>query len=134
MLGKVQKRLGKWTSLTVSDLTSLNIESAKMAYLSASNTSTMRDIRLLDESITLANAFQLSGYSSVVGSLWGVMDPCTAEVARSVYEWILKDGILDIRLSAEGLHKAVHSLRDRTRTRHSNDDPLIWATYIHNGV
>ena len=56
--------------LTVSDITSLNIESAKLAYLSACHTSSMRNFRLLDESISLSSAIQLSGYPSVVGSLW----------------------------------------------------------------
>ena len=77
--------------LTVSDLTSLNIESAKLAYLSACHTSTMRDFHLLDESISLSSAVQLSGYPSVVGSLWQVRDSHSAEVARDVYTWILKE-------------------------------------------
>ena len=65
-------RLKDWktSSLTVSDLVSLNIKSAKFAYLSACHTSTTRDFRLLDESISLSSAIQLSGYPSVVGSLW----------------------------------------------------------------
>ena len=109
----------KTAPLTVSDLTSLNIESAKLAYLSACHTSAMRDFRLLDESISLSSAIQLSGYPSVVGSLWQVKDSHSAEVARDVYEWILEgDGELDVRRSAEGLHKAVRNLRDRTRTLH----------------
>ena len=123
--------------LTVSDLISLNIESAKFAYLSACHTSTMRNFRLLDESINLSSAIQLSGYPSVVGSLWQVRDSHSAEVARSVYEWILKDGKFDGRRSAEGLHKAVRSLRDRTRVKFRStmeNDPLIWASYIHIGI
>ena len=62
----------KIAPLTVSDLTSLNIESAKFAYLSACHTSAMRNFHLLDESISLSSAIQLSGYPSVVGSLWQV--------------------------------------------------------------
>ena len=103
--------------LTVSDLTSLNIESAKFAYLSACHTSAIRDFGLLDESINLSSAIQLSGYPSVVGTLWHVGDNHSAEVARSVYQWILKDGKLDIERSAEGLHKAIRDLRDSTRVK-----------------
>lgn len=123
--------------LTVSDLTSLNIESAKFAYLSACYTSTMRNIRLLDESINLSSAIQLSGYPSVVGTLWHVGDRDSAEVARSIYEWILKDGKLDVRRSAEGLHKVIKTLRNRTRVKFRStmeSDPLIWAPYIHIGI
>jgi len=121
----------KDVSLTVSDLTSLNIESAKFAYLSACHTSAMRDFRLLDESISLSSAIQLSGYPSVVSSLWQVRDSDSAEVAREVYSWILNDG-LDAQRSAEGLHKAVRDLRNKMRG--SQSDPLVWAPYIHVGI
>jgi CHAT domain-containing protein len=120
--------------LTVSDLTSLNIESAKLAYLSACHTSATRNFRLLDESISLSSAIQLSGYPSVVGSLWQVNDTHSAELARDVYAWILKGkGGLDVRRSAEGLHKAVRGLRDRTRFMRKHD-PLVWAPFIHVGI
>jgi CHAT domain-containing protein len=123
----------KTAPLTVSDLTALNIESAKFAYLSACHTSTTKNFRLLDESISLSSAIQLSGYPSVVGSLWQVDDNHSAKVARDVYAWILGDGRLDVQRSAEGLHKAVHGLRDRMRFRRKND-PLAWAPFIHVGI
>jgi hypothetical protein len=122
----------KNSPLTVSDLTSLNIESPKFAFLSACHTSAMRDIRLLDESIHLSSAIQLSGYPSVVGSLWEVGDH-SAHVATVVYEWILSEGGINAERAAEGLHKAVRDLRDRTRVRERHD-PLIWAPYIHVGI
>ena len=102
----------KTASLTVSDLMSLNIESAKLAYLSACHTSATRDFRLLDESISLSSAIQLSGYPSVVGSLWQVTDSHSAEVAKDVYAWILEGGSgLDTQRSGEGLHRAIRTLR-----------------------
>lgn len=126
--------------LTVSDLTSLSIEFAEFAYLSACHTSSTRDFNLLDESISLSSAIQLSGYPSVVSTLWQVADRSSAEVARDVYSWIL-DGRdkLDIDRSAEGLHWAVRALRDRTctvpgLTKKAQNDPLVWAPYIHVGV
>jgi len=120
--------------LTVTDLVSLNIESAKFAYLSACHTSAMRNIELLDESINLSAAIQLSGYPSVVGSLWQVRDTSSAEIARGVYEWILKgDRKFDAERSAEGLHKAVCQLRESTRIIKKHD-PLTWAPFIHVGI
>ena len=126
----------KTASLTVSDLTSLNIESAKLAYLSACHTSATRDFRLLDESISLSSAIQLSGYPSVVGSLWQVMDRHSAKVAKDVYTWILEGGgEFDTQRSGEGLHRAIRTLRDKTRiTLRSANDPLVWAPYIHVGI
>lgn len=93
----------------------------------------MRDLRLLDESITLSSAIQLCGFSSVVGSLWQIVDIYTAEIAKNIYKWILQEGEFDVRRSAEGLHKAVRNLRDRTRMKERND-PLVWASFIHIGV
>jgi CHAT domain len=128
----------KTGSLTVSDLVSLNIQYAKLAYLSACHTSSTRDFRLVDESINLSSAVQLSGYPSVVGNLWNVNDSHSAEVAMHVYAWILEgDGGFDARRSAEGLHKAVRILRERTHIKLRSSiesDPLVWAPYTHVGI
>ena len=126
----------KTVPLTVSDLTSLNIELAKLAYLSACRTSTTRDIDLLDESISLTSAVQLSGYPSVVGTLWQVGDNYSAEVARDIYKWNLEgNGGFAARRSAEGLHNAVRNLRDKTRVNSRyRSDPLVWAPYIYIGI
>lgn len=118
--------------LTVSDLAAINVGSVRLAYLSACQTSTMRDFRLLDESISLSSAFQLSGYPSVVGSLWQITDSHSAEIARDLYKWILQDE-LDVRRTAEGLHKAVRDLRERSRYI-TRTDPLVWASFVHVGV
>ena len=119
--------------LTVLDFVSLNIGSARFAYLSACHTSAMKNIRLLDESINLSAAIQLSGYPSVVGSLWQVKDSSSAEIARAVYEWILEDSNFDAERAAEGLHKAVHQLREKTRIMKKHD-PLTWAPFMHVGI
>jgi CHAT domain-containing protein len=93
----------------------------------------MRNFHLLDESISLSSAIQLSGYPSVVGSLWQVIDRHSAEVAKDVYAWILEGGELEVQRSAEALHKAVRALRNRTRFCMKNN-PLVWASFIHVGV
>jgi CHAT domain-containing protein len=124
----------KDASLTISDIASLYIESARFAYLSACHTSTMRAFRLLNESISLSSAILLCGYPSVVSSLWQLMDNHSADVTGDVYKWILQgENGLDFRRSAEGLHKAVRNLRDRTRFA-KKTDPLVWASYIHVGI
>ena len=125
--------------LTVSDLTSMNIKLPQFAYLSACDAASIRDFSLLDESIHLSSAILLAGYPSVVGTLWNVWDDHSAEIAKDVYFWMLEGGKLDPLRSAEGLHRAVRALRDRTRivpgfSRKVSNDPLVWAPYIHLGV
>ena len=133
--------LNDWQTspFTVSDLTALNNQQAQFAYLSACHSASTSDFRLLSESIDLSSAMQLAGYPSVIGTLWEVRDKQSAEVAKDVYSWMLVGSKLDIKRSAESLHRAVRLLRDRTRkvsgfTREILDDPLTWAPYVHIGV
>ena len=125
---------------TVSDLTSLNLEHCRLAYLSACHTAITKDLSLLDESIHLSSAVQLAGFPSVVGSLWTVDDKACADVAVNVYSWMLEgEGNLDTQRSAEGLHRAVRTLREDMRhvpgfSRKAPSNPLVWASYIHLGV
>lgn len=134
--------LNDWemTPLTVADLMTLNFQSAQFAFLSACHTANTQDFRLLDESISLCSALQLTGYPSVVGSMWQISDGHSPEVAKGVYSSLLEAGKeLDIFGSAKALHTAVHALRESTRripgfNRISISNPLVWAPYIHFGI
>ena len=133
--------LNDWKTdpLTVTDLAARNNPFAGFAYLSACNTSGMRDFRLLDESISLSSAVQQAGYSSVVGTLWQVSDLESSSIAQQVYSFMVgEDKKLDIKRAAEGLHWAVQKLREskpRTNlTRRNCNDPLIWVPYMHIGI
>ena len=81
-----------------SNLMSLNIKTAKFAYLSACHTSAMRNFSLMDESISLLSAIQPSNYPSAVCSLWQLEDSRSAEVARDIYKRIIQgEGELNVR-------------------------------------
>jgi hypothetical protein len=90
----------------------------------------MRDFRLLGESINLSSAIRISGYPSVISTLCEVGDNHSA---WRVYEWVLKDGKLDVRWSAEGLHKAVRAQKDRKRVKGKHDS-LLWVSYIYVSI
>jgi hypothetical protein len=60
----------------------LHHDSDEFASLSASHTSNAKDFRLLDESISLSSVVQLSGYPSVVATMWQVSDELSLEVAN----------------------------------------------------
>lgn len=130
--------LADWQSnpLTVADIIALKIEHAEFAYLSACHAANNQAIQLMDEGIHLAGACQLAGFSHVVGTLWQVDDKQSAALATDVYGAMLHDsGRLDVRKSADGLHKGVRHLRNLTmQARVSKSDPLVWAPYIHIGA
>ena len=124
--------------LTVADITALNLEKAQLAYLSACHATSNQVPGLLDEAVHLTGACQLAGFPYVIGTLWRIDEEHSAGVAGDVYA-MTKDGAIKVALSSEALHKSVRRLRDRTRyvkgfSREIDDDPLIWAPYIHLGA
>lgn len=130
--------LSDWQTspLTVADIISLKLEDPQFAYLSACHAANNRVVDLLDEGIHLAGAFQLAGFPFVVGTLWQIDDEHCVQVAKSMYTAMIGDGqIIDVTLSAPALHNAVDALRDVTRGESGGeDDPLVWATYVHMGA
>jgi CHAT domain-containing protein len=91
----------------VLDLAELRLDAAHLAYLSACSTA-RGSLRLLDESIHLISAFQLAGFSHVVGTLWPIADDIAARVADETYREISAhpDQV------APALHWAVRRVRD----------------------
>lgn len=112
-------------SITVSQISELNIQSAALVYLSACCSALSRTAALRDEAITLTTAFQIAGFSRIVGTLWNAEDHIACEVAISFYEamgW-------DLNKAAEVLHNAVSEQRKKHYNRSS-----MWASYIYTGV
>ncbi|KAI1419740.1 CHAT domain-containing protein [Xylaria sp. FL1777] len=114
--------------LTVRDLQALRFQETGpplLAYLSACSTGRIADEQLVDEGIHLMGACRLAGFRHVIGSLWEVSDRLCVDVARTVYETILK-ACLDDASVAHGLHHAVRMLRTkllagRNKTRRNEE-------------
>jgi len=141
--------------LTVKDLVSLKLHQNPplLAYLSACSTGLNLTTNLIDEGIHLMSACQLAGFRHVIGSLWEVSDKHCVDVAKDVYNAMIKAGMSDASVS-QGLHNAIRNLRDGPQggnctTREARDarlieveesqesrigDPIVWATYIHIGI
>lgn len=129
--------------LTVSDIVALKPEYSQLAYLSTCHAASNYTRELFDEGIHLAGAFQLAGFSQVIGTLWQIDDELSVLVSQGVYRAMLHDfGGIDIGKSAQGLHRAVRRLRNEetialpgfTRRRRLLSEPLVWAQYIHIGA
>jgi tetratricopeptide (TPR) repeat protein len=112
--------------LTVSDIARLRLRRAELAYLSACTTA-RPGVRLLDESIHLASAFQVAGYRHVVATMWPVQDIGALRIARSVYAMLGRSG--SPADSAQALHTAILGARSRAPRR-----PSTWASFVHYGA
>ena len=116
----------------------------RLAYLSACCTAQQYDLRLIDENIHLAAAFQLSGFPAVIGTLWEADDVAAVVIARAFYEELFRlDQTYrsDIVESQSGYHvaKALHFASAACRQRqvgrgNAAEDVLAWASFVHIGA
>lgn len=125
--------------LTVANLISLKLSQCQLAFLSACHTVDNQANNLLDEGLHLGGACQLAGFPHVIGTLWQVQDSYAATIVRNVYEGMSAGESVDFASSAEFLHHAVRSLREESRhvqgmSKQTENDPLIWAPYMHMGA
>jgi tetratricopeptide (TPR) repeat protein len=111
--------------LTVLSIEQLHLDRAELAFLSACSTA-RTGLRLPDESINLASAFQLAGFRRVIATLWPVDDRIAVRLADRFYQNLQAAGTADS--AAAALHRAVRRLR-RTHV----DQPSMWAAHIHSG-
>jgi tetratricopeptide (TPR) repeat protein len=125
------------SEFSIAEISQTIAKQAEFAYISTCHAATSRNISLLDESINIAAAFQLTGFPSVIGTLWQLQDEESVTVSKEVYcAMVGKDGRIDSLRSAAALHFAVRQLRRNKwkDSRYKTFDPLTWATYIHVGV
>lgn len=116
--------------LTVEMISHMNIKTAQIAYLSACSTGDNASEALADESIHIANGFQLAGFSHVLASMWESNDSACCAVAGEFYR-ILYDQQRDHghRAVSNALHHAVTKLRMGLLKQ-----PIKWAPFIHTGA
>jgi CHAT domain-containing protein len=116
--------------LTVAALVPVRLDQVRLAYLSACSTAFTGRVELLDEAIHLAGAFQLAGFSQVVGTLWEIDDQLAVVLADSFYRGLCAGaGVPDTSRSALALHDAVRGMRARFLR-----SPSLWAAHLHVGA
>ncbi|MFJ7212864.1 CHAT domain-containing protein [Amycolatopsis sp. NPDC098790] len=112
--------------LTVADLAKERFEH-EFVYLSACDTA-RSGLGNLDEAVTLVAALQYTGWQSVVGTLWSVVDDVAARVAELVHSSIASEASASPDFAA-ALRQAVRTIRDA-----EPDKPSAWAPYVHFGT
>jgi CHAT domain-containing protein len=112
--------------LTVEDISRLRLDRADLAFLAACETARGTE-RLPDEPVHLAGALQLAGFPHVVATQWMAHDDTTQRFTERFYTELCNDGRPFPARTAFALHAAVREIRLL------DDDPLLWAVYVHTG-
>ncbi|CAE6541417.1 unnamed protein product [Rhizoctonia solani] len=115
----------------VLDLASINRRSLKnkgLAFLSACQTATGDD-KLPNEAVHLASGMLMAGYTSVIATMWSVMDSDAPLVADKVYAQLMVEGKLGNGEAGKALHNAVAGLREQVGEK----EFARWVPYIHIG-
>lgn len=122
--------LSKSRSLTLGEI-SKNIKNSQIAYLSACSTVENPSARLFDESIHIASAFQLAGFSHVLATLWESNDDSCREFATEFYRLLFdaKGGDKGHKAVSIAFHRAMKTLRNGIL-----EQPIKWAPFFHTGA
>jgi CHAT domain-containing protein len=116
--------------VTVSSLAAVTLDDAQLAYLSACHTAFAGNVDLMDEAIHLASAFQLAGFPRVIGTLWGIDDRLSVDIADAFYDALsTPDGAVDVDRAAVALHRTIRAIRDEMPAT-----PSLWAAHLHAGA
>ncbi|MGH3846544.1 MAG: CHAT domain-containing tetratricopeptide repeat protein, partial [Pseudonocardiaceae bacterium] len=115
--------------LDIAALEPVNLDHARLAYLSACSTAITATTELLDEAIHLASAFQLAGFPHVIGTLWEINDAIAVTITDTFYSTLTHNGTLDTSQAAHALHHAVRAARAELPGA-----PSLWAAYLHAGA
>ena len=117
-------------ALSLGEIGELYLKSAELAYLSACGTARGGSAALADEAVHLASAFQLSGYSQSVATLWEVEDAFAADAAATFHR------LLSPSLPDPGPLPAAHVLHDTAHTLRTADPerPWTWGALVHAGT
>ncbi|GGT84440.1 CHAT domain-containing protein [Streptomyces coeruleorubidus] len=113
--------------LRVLDLSRLRLRNAEFAFLSACDTA-RTTARLSDEALHPLAAFQIAGFSQVVGTLWRVDDVVAPAFSRQLYGKLIAD-----RSGALCASAAVHRTVRQLRAKYPNL-PSVWAAHVHAGA
>ncbi|GAB7185618.1 CHAT domain-containing protein [Kitasatospora sp. Ki12] len=118
-------------NLSVLSVSRIQNENAEFAFLSACSTNQHGNPALADEAIHVASAFQLAGYTHVVGTLWPITVSTAITVTEAIYETLHAGGTagaLGVAHTASALGDVVRHIRDE-----APDVPSRWASYMHTG-
>ena len=120
--------LGHVGHLNIETLMQAQLPQADFAYLSACHTAVGSVAR--NESMSLAAVLQVTGFRSIVATMYSIGDDDGPVVAREVYKYMFRDGAQAARSSdaAVGVHRAARALqRSGAQLFRWVSDPRCWV-------
>jgi len=118
--------------LTLLDIVRSRLPSAEFAFLSACHSAELTEQSIADEALHLAAAMQYSGFRSVVGTMWAVVDDDGPELAKHFYKTMSSNQgkkAPGYRRSARALRNAVQKLRQKRGVSLER-----WVNFVHYGA
>ena len=120
--------------LTLLEIVRADLPTAEFAFLSACHTAEVTEGSIMDEGLHLAAAVQYSGFRSVVGTMWAMVDEDGPDLAENFYKAIFSDsrreqGIPYHERSAKALQFAVKKLRRKRWITLER-----WVNFVHYGA
>ncbi|KAG8767997.1 hypothetical protein FRC12_005895 [Ceratobasidium sp. 428] len=112
--------------LDIATIASTSNLAGQLAFLSACQTAT-GDEEVPNEAMHLAAGLLTVGFSTVVATMWSIVDQDAPIVAGKFYEYVLQGKEPDSSQAARALHKATAYLRDQVGV----DKFGRWAPFIH---
>ena len=118
--------------LTLLDIVRSRLPSAEFAFLSACHSAELTEQSIADEALHLSAAIQYSGFRSVVGTMWAVVDDDGPELAKHFYKTMSSNQgkkAPAYRRSARALRNAVQKLRQKRGVSLER-----WVNFVHYGA
>ncbi|KAI0026615.1 CHAT domain-containing protein [Vararia minispora EC-137] len=100
-----------------------------LAVLSACQTA-MGDNNQPEEAMHLAAGMLMTGFRSVVGTMWSIGDSDAPVVIEAFYSYLMRNAGGDSRQSAHALHHAVGRLRESV----GEENFTQWVPFVHYGI
>ena len=120
--------------LTLSEIVRADLPTADFAFLSACHTAEVTEGSVIDEGLHLAAAVQYSGFRSVVGTMWAMVDEDGRDLAENFYKALFSNsrqdqGIPYHERSGKALRFAVRKLRRKRQITLER-----WVNFVHYGA
>ena len=110
------------------------LPTVEFAFLSACHSAEITEGSILNKGLHLAAALQYSGFWSVVGTMWAMVDKDRPTLTESIYQSVFSDkwqGVPCYKRTAEALQDSVRSLREKKKKEMTLER---WVNYVHYGA